>query len=192
MYDKIKISVPIDENNKWIKEYNGEEKIEKLIEDFKKENNQEIPEHVIMKWKMGNNTLNLNDPIKTLLPKRSPTINLNLNYEQKGLDLNNNIINNSDLIGKPFNKPFEVQIYDKNKEKMKILNLNNNDIINSEIENYSQSSAYCNGNNHLFISGGENEKNVILGHFWDIDLLNQTIKKIPKGIEPKKILTGLI
>ena len=186
MYDKIKISVPIDENNKWIKEYNGEEKIEKLVEDFKKENNQEIPEHVIMKWKMGNNTLNLNDPIKTLLPKKSPTINLNVNYEQKGLDLNNNIINNSDLIGKPFNKPFEVQIYDKNKEKMKILNLNNNDIINSEIENYSQSSAYCNGNNHLFISGGENEKNVILGHFWDIDLLNQTIKKIPKGIEPKK------
>ena len=186
MYDKIKISVPIDENNKWIKEYNGDEKIAKLVEDFKKENNQEIPEHVIMKWKMGNNTLNLNDPIKTLLPKRSPTINLNVNYEQKGLDLNNNIINNSDLIGKPFNKPFEVQIYDKNKEKMKILNLNNNDIINSEIENYSQSSAYCNGNNHLFISGGENEKNVILGHFWDIDLLNQTIKKIPKGIEPKK------
>ena len=75
MYDKIKISVPIDENNKWIKEYNGEEKIEKLVEDFKKENNQEIPEHVIMKWKMGNNTLNLNDPIKTLLPKKYTTIN---------------------------------------------------------------------------------------------------------------------
>ena len=32
MYDKLKISVPIDENNKWIKEYNGEEKIEKLID----------------------------------------------------------------------------------------------------------------------------------------------------------------
>ena len=186
MYDKLKISVPIDENNKWIKEYNGDEKIAKLVEDFKKENDSEIPEHVIMKWKMGNKTLNLNDPIRTLLPHRSPTINLNVNYEQKGLDLNNNIINNSDLIGKPFNNPFEVQIYDKNKEKMNILHLNNNDIQNSEIENYSQSSAYCNGNNHLFISGGENEKNVILGHFWDIDLLNQTIKKNPKGIEPKK------
>ena len=186
MYDKLKISVPIDENNKWIKEYNGDEKIAKLVEDFKKENDSEIPEHVIMKWKMGNKTLNLNDPIRTLLPHRSPTINLNVNYEQKGLDLNNNIINNSDLIGKPFNNPFEVEVFNKNNGNLKRLNLNPNDVKNTEIENYNAYSAYCNGNNHLYISGGQNEKKVILGQFWDIDLEKETIEKFPQGIEPKK------
>ena len=101
-------------------------------------------------------------------------------------DLTNRKNINSNLLGKPFNKPFEVQVYNAKEETIKNLKLNQNDILNSEIENFSPNSSYCNGNNHLYISGGENERNVILGHLWDIDLENETIEKNIKGIEPKK------
>ncbi len=35
----------------------------------------------------NNKTLNLNNPVKTLLPKKVPTINLEYDYYQKGIDL---------------------------------------------------------------------------------------------------------
>ena len=70
---------------------------------------------------------------------------------------------------KTFYNPFEVEVFNKNDGNLKRLNLNPNDVKNTEIENYNAYSVYCNGNNHLYISGGQNEKKAILGQFWDID-----------------------
>ena len=153
-----------------------EEKIEKLVKDFKEQKKTEIPDHVMMIWKKNKETLNLNDPVKTLLPKKTPIINLEYDYKEKGIDLPKVISNSPYLIWKTFYNPFEVEVFNKNDCNLKRLNLNPNDVKNTEIENYNPYSAYCNGNNHLYISGGQNEKKVILGQFWDIDL----------GIEPKK------
>ncbi len=187
MYNnKIKIAVPYEGGKLWSKEYDADEKIQKLVDDFKKENHSDIPENILLNWRKDNKTLNFNDPIKTLLPKRAPTITLDVDFEEKGIDLTNRKNIQSNLLGKPFNKPFEVQVYNAKEETIKNLKLNQNDILNSEIENFSPNSSYCNGNNHLYISGGENERNVILGHLWDIDLENETIEKNIKGIEPKK------
>ena len=183
---KVKIAVPLEGGKQWVGEYDPEEKIEKLVKDFKEQTKAEIPDHVMMIWKKNKETLNLNDPVKTLLPKKSPTITLDYDYEQKGIDLPNVISNSPDLIGKPFYNPFEVEVFNKNNGNLKRLNLNLNDVKNTEIENYNAYSAYCNGNNHLYISGGQNEKKVILGQFWDIDLEKETIEKFPQGIEPKK------
>ena len=105
-----------------------EEKIEKLVKDFKEQTKAEIPDHVMMIWKKNKETLNLNDPVKTLLRKKSPTITLDYDYEQKGIDLPNVISNSPYLIGKPFYNPFEVEVFNKNYGNLKRLNLNPNDV----------------------------------------------------------------
>ena len=187
MYNnKIKIAVPYEGGKLWSKEYDADEKIQKLVDDFKKENHSDIPENILLNWRKDNKTLNFNDPIKTLLPKRAPTITLDVDFEEKGIDLTNRKNIQSNLLGKPFNKPFEVQVYNAKEETIKNLKLNQNDILNSEIENFSPNSSYCNGNNHLYISGGENNRKVTLSYVWDVDLINKKINKIQKEIEPKK------
>ena len=87
----------------------------------------------MMKWKKNKETLNLNDPVKTLLPKRAPTINLEYDFEQKGIDLPNVISNSPYLIGKPFYNPFEVEVFNKNNGNLKRLNLNPNDVKNTDL-----------------------------------------------------------
>ena len=73
-------------------------------------------------------TLNLNDSVKRLLPKKAPTINLEYDYEQKGIDLPKLISNSPYLIGKLFYNPFEVEVFNKNYGNLKRLNLNPNDV----------------------------------------------------------------
>ena len=106
--------------------------------------------------------------------------------EQKGIELSNMMLNIPDLIGRPFNNPFEVEVFDKNNNTLNRLDLSLENIKETKIENYSPLSSYCNGNNHLYISGGINKDNAILNDFWDIDLNNKIIEKIPEGISPKK------
>lgn len=52
----------------------------------------------MMIWKKNKETLNLNDPVKTLLPKKTPIINLEYDYEEKGIDLPKVISNSPYLI----------------------------------------------------------------------------------------------
>ena len=91
-----------------------------------------------------------------------------------------------DIIGKPFNNPFEIFIFNI-KEKIIKFNLFDKSIIeNSEIINYNNSSSsYCNGNNYLYISGGENRNLEIINKLWKIDLKNNIINE-PIQIPPKK------
>ena len=91
-----------------------------------------------------------------------------------------------DIIGKPFNNPFEIFIFNI-KEKIIKFNLFDKSIIeNSELINYNNSSSsYCNGNNYLYISGGENKNLEIINKLWKIDLKNNIINE-PIQIPPKK------
>ena len=166
MTDKINIIIPLEGGRKWQKEFDPEEKIEKVKEIFEEENNMEFPEQYIMNLKYQNRPVNINDPIKTLV--------------------SNNKIIIFDLLGKPISDPFQIYVYDKKEKRIRLINFDKELIKNSQIVNYNNESAYCNGNNHLYISGGENKQRVILNNFWDIDLKNETIEKIPNLIEPKK------
>ena len=59
---------------------------------------------------------------------------------------------------------------------LKIQKYDQRKIQEKELDNFSSSSAYCNGNNYLFISGGVKNKNEIMKKFWKINLGNQMIE----------------
>ena len=104
---------------------------------------------------------------------------------QKHLIINDQEIT-PELIGKPFNDPFEIFVFDLLEKKIKIHSYTEKIIKNSEICYYdSLSSSYCNGNNFLFISGGEKNNNEIINKFWKIDLKKKIIYD-PIYISPKK------
>ena len=83
-----------------------------------------------------------------------------------------------DMIGKPFNDPFEIFVFHKKDKSLKIQKYDKNIISENELDDFGPSSAYCNGNNHLYISGGETKTADIGLYFWDIDLNTQGISKI--------------
>ena len=72
MTDKINIIIPLEGGRKWQKEFDPEEKIEKVKEIFEEENNMEFPEQYIMNLKYQNRPVNINDPIKTLVSNNKP------------------------------------------------------------------------------------------------------------------------
>ena len=45
---KVKIAVALEGGKHWVGEYDPEEKIEKLVKDFKEQKKTEIPDHVMM------------------------------------------------------------------------------------------------------------------------------------------------
>ena len=182
MTEKINVIIPLEEGKNWEKEFDKKEKIQKIVDEFRIENNK--PEEFFIQLKHNNNFVNLEDPIKTLISNNDNKIILNINLEKDNLDYGN--ANKFELIGKPLSNPFQVQVYNRNNNQIKLINFDNNEILKNKIENYTIDSAYCNGNNHLYISGGENKNNLILNDFWDIDLKNEKIEKICDLIEPKK------
>ena len=182
---KINILIPLSNGGKWEKEYNKDEIVEKIIEDFKKENNSIIPPKFNVDWKCNNNPLKFNQKIKDILPKKIPSVILDYSLDTKGLNISKEK-NMPEIIGKPLSKPFEICCFNKKKKVIKIIEFNPNEITKNEIDSFGPSSAYCNGNNHLYISGGENNRKVTLSYVWDVDLINKKINKIQKEIEPKK------
>ena len=182
MTEKINVIIPLEEGKNWEKEFDKKEKIQKIVDEFRIENNK--PEEFFIQLKHNNNIVNLEDPIETLISNNDTKIILNINLKKDNLDYGN--ANKFELIGKPLSNPFQVQVYNRNNNQIKLINFDNNEILKNKIENYTIDSAYCNGNDHLYISGGENKNNLILNDFWDIDLKNEKIEKICDLIEPKK------
>ncbi len=175
---KVLIVVPLEDGKRWIKEYDKDIQINQIVEDFKNEKKMELPNNINLDWKCNNNPLDLDAKIETLISKVHPTVFLNLDIEQKSLELineNEEDENNFDLndVAKPFKSPFEVYAFSKRNKGFQILNFDRNEIKNSNIEKYNLTSAYCNGNNHLFISGGENSMNI--NKFWEINLQTNSI-----------------
>ena len=76
-----------------------------------------------------------------------------------------------EVAGKPFDNPFEILCFYKSQRKFQILCYNNEIIKSTSIYKYNRTSSYCNGYNHLYISGGEGS----MENFWDIDLIKNKI-----------------
>ena len=182
----VKIDVPLENGKKWEKIYSKDDKIQSIIDDFKNENGYHIPKKYTMKWSHFNKPLNYNDKIETLLDPNPPTVILGLNLEEKGLDLPENYSDNTTIVGHPFNNPFRIYTFEKDKQYFKTIKYNKTDINSSEIYKYNPTSSYCNGNNHLYISGGEDENKNILNDFWDINLIDESIEKCPVDFPKKK------
>ena len=175
---KVLVVVPLEDGQRWIKEYDKDAPIRQVVEDFREEKKMELPNNINLDWRCNNSPLDLDAKVETLIPKRHPTVFLNLDIEQKSLDLLTEEHDDDEPaelndVAKPFRAPFEVYAFSRRNKAFQILDFDPNEIKNSEIEKYNLTSAYCNGNNHLFISGGENSMNV--NKFWEVDLKTNKI-----------------
>ena len=182
--EKVFIKIPLESGGFWQKEYFQNDQIENVINDFKTENHVDIPQDCFLDWHFNNRTLKMTDKLKTLINQEIPTVCINKVIKKKPLKLSKEEII-TDVVGKPFNNPFEVIIFRKKDKSLNIQTYDPSTINNLFLNNYSPSSSYCNGNNHLFISGGEKTNGEIIDDFWEIDLNEQNIAE-PVKIPPKK------
>ena len=126
----------------------------------------------------------MTDKIKTLIVQEIPTICFNPEMKKKPLQIKEEEII-PQIVGRPFSNPFEIFTFKRNDKLLKIQTYDEKIINKVGLNDYSSSSSYCNGNNKLFISGGENEDNEMINKLWQIDLENNNIYD-PIMISPKK------
>ena len=178
--EKVLIKIPLENGGFWVREYFQNDLIVNVINDFKSENHTDIPKDYFMDWKSKNEILKVTDPIRSLLYDKIsyPLI------KKKPLTIQENGII-PQFIGKPSNNPFEIFIFKKDDKVLKTKKFEEKIINHLGLNEYGSSSAYCNGNNKLFISGGETKDNILINKLWIIDLNNNIISD-PYTIHPKK------
>jgi len=175
--EQVLVVIPMDDGTNWVREYDKGEPLQYIVDDFKEDKGEKLPENTKLDWKFNEDPLDFKAKIESLVPQLQHTVFLDLEIKQKGLDLNlDDEEEEEELtdVAKPFNNPFEVYSYNKYEKSFQILNFNKEDLENSEIEKFNLTSSYCNGNNHLYISGGENSLNQ--NRLWDVNLKNNSIK----------------
>ena len=92
------------------------------------------------------------------------------------------------LYGIPIQNPFEVFIFSTKTGCFTILTTNQSEIEKVNLNKYSRLSSYCNANNCLFISGGEDIiSNTLLNDFWIVDLNKGSIEQAQSTIVSKKL-----
>ena len=176
--DKVLITIQVKNGGLWEKEYFKNDKIQNIIDDFKESNGEEFPIEYINNWKNKVESLKMTDVIEKLLLS-----NITSNIKERPeIILEEEII--PDIIGKPFSEPFEVFIFNRKDKKLNIQKYEDDEIDKYKLNDYNSSSAYCNGNNRLFISGGEKNNLNYNNKFWKINLDNQGIDFIE--MEDKK------
>ena len=169
--DKVEIKIPLvnDKNKIWQKEYNKKELIGTVINDYLVENKLDLPDNYFNQLKCFNKSVSFQDEIESLLPKEE------INREEEEILY-------PEIIGKPFFSPFTILCFYKNEKKFVTLNYNKDITDKLNIENFDITSSYCNGYNHLYISGGENS----LNYLWDIDLKKNIIDLLISDMPQKK------
>ena len=174
--EQVLVVVPMDDGSNWVREYYKGEPLQYIVDDFKEDKGEKLPENTKLDWKFNEEPIDLKSKIESLVPQLQQTVFLDLEIKQKGLDLNLDDEEEEELtdVGKPFNNPFEIYSFNKNQKSFQILNFNKEDLENSEIEKYNLTSSICNGKNHLYISGGDNSSNE--NRLWDVNLKNNSIK----------------
>ena len=176
----VKVKIPIKEDKYWEKEYNKNEVIGTILNDYSKQNKVNLPDDYFNEIECFNKKVSLQDKISSLLIYDGSNENYS-NETNKGIDYINKNDIFPEIMGKPFNEPFEILCFYKKLKKFKVLYYNNELKEKTKINKFNTTSAYCNGHNHLYISGGENS----LKKFWDINL-NKNIIHEPIKIPPKK------
>ena len=134
--ERVEIKIPLinDKSKIWQKEYNKKELIGTVINDYILENNLNLPDNYFSELKCFNKPVSFQDEIESLLPKEIETQEKELYPE---------------IIAKPFFSPFEILCFYKNEKKFGTLNYTKDVKDELNIENFNNSSAYCNGYNHL-------------------------------------------
>ena len=173
--EECKVQIPLKNGELWENVYKQIVKIKSIINDFKQKTNEEIPEEYIKDWKTKNQSLNMNAEIKSLITKEIPNLYLNNNLSCKNKPIQIGQLISPDYIGKPFSNPFEIFVFHKKNKILKVQKYPQETIQKNNLNYFNISSAYCNGGNSLFISGGETENLESIQKFWKIDLEDQEI-----------------
>ena len=184
----VTIKVPINDTL-WEKQYNIEATLEQVANDFKSANEMDIiQKNHFIEWRYKDQIIKMDTrKIKSFLPDENmqniPPIVLEQEIKLiEGEEINLEICR---IVGKPFYNPFEIYTFEPSRNLIRFKRYSQNIIVEKELDKFSIESAYCNGNNHLFLSGGLNPNNQGgLDLFWDIDLgtddLSSPINMVPK------------
>ena len=175
----------------WEKTYNVEVTLEKIAQDFKMENDMDgIDDNHYIEWTYKYFPIKMNETkLKDFMVNNNidDLSTIEINQEVKPVQGEENLNNYEpcEIVGKPLSNPFEIFTYEPLQKIIKCKTYNKKIIAETQLDKYSIESAYCNGNNHLFISGGVNPvTRESIDLFWDIDLkeinLGSPIKIIPK------------
>lgn len=197
----ITIIIPLISGDSWKKTYNIETSLSQIASDFQLDNNmKEIQKNYFIEYSYKNNIINMDSsPLKSLIDEE--TTSIHINQIIKPIPGDGNLSDNIDIIGKPILDPFQIYCFEIKSKIFKKILYNEEKIKEKGLDKIGVKSSYCNGNNHLFISGGEDQaSNENIGLFWDIDLKEDNdfspIKMFPKNnhsmiyIEKKVYIIG--
>ena len=176
--DKIKIiNVKIkSKKGLWEKEYNIETQLNQIESDFKKENNIN---NDFIEFTMNNSKIAMNSRLleSIIIEEDQNEIILEQKINEDEITNLENYIKQIDFISRPMSNPFEIYIFEIGKKLIKRLKYTKEKVQMFELDKYGENSAFCNGMNHLFISGGIDPiTNEELNLFWDIDIENNCLK----------------
>ena len=184
---KVKIKF---ESGIWEKEYKVDTTLKQIDMEFKKENNLEnINDNNYIEYTLNNSELIMDStPLKNIINEEEQNeILIEQIIKKKKINYIDKNVEYLDYIAKPLANPFEVYIFDIRNKIIKKIIYTIEKVQYLELDKYGENSAYCNGINHLFISGGiEPKTNQIMNLFLDIDIENNKLKKKLKMPIPKK------
>ena len=170
--DTIKVLISKQDDEKWEKDkYPLDAKIKQVKEDFQIEANIDFPLEQFFQEK--NKEINEDLELKEFINK----------YEEKDISLGD--IDSErfpEIIGKPFCDPFCIFCYIKKDKTVKMIKLDDR----NDLEEIGPFCSYCNGNNNLFISGGDKKDGTFLEKFYKINLITKEVENI--FMIPKKNL----
>ena len=187
----VTVKIPIN-SSYWEKVYNIEETMGQVAADFRKDNGMDvIQENYYIDWKYKGNSIKMDSTKKLKYyiaednDNESPTIEITQEIKLKPGKEDAINLEINEFVGKPFFNPFEISIFQTKQQTIKIKSYTKKMIAQTQLDKFCIESAYCNGNNHLYISGGMDPATKdAIDLFWDIDLkddnLNNPIKIIPK------------
>ena len=182
----VNVKIPINDNQTWEKTYNKEELIETVIKDYSQENSLNIPLTDFNEIFFDDKKVKIDEKISNLLPQNNYFFNpydieLNQNINKTHIELTPLNEKYFEVLGKPFYNPFEISCFYKSQKTFRILRYSPEIIEKTELINFGITSAYCNGFNNLYLSGGEDS----LNNFWAINLKENIIND-PIYMHPKK------
>ena len=180
---KIKVKIKT-EIGIWEKNYKSNVSLKEIELDFKNENNIDKDKN----YKFTFNNFDIDMDSRTLQTILIDEDQNEIILEHKIIEIENNTnIENINYIAKPMANPFEIYIFAIREKIIKKIRYLKEKVKYLELDKYGDDSSYCNGINHLFISGGTDPiTNQILDMFVDIDIENNKLKKKLKLPIPKR------
>ena len=116
-----------------------------------------------------------------------------IKYKHFAKNIEDYIINNAQLIGKPILNEYEYYLYNKIKKQLKIIKYHSHQIKKFKIKRFSTLSSYCNAKNYLYIYEGNNDLDNYFNNnnFFQINLINNNINLISSDF-PNRFLYSMI